>query len=253
MKFQRPIPALDSLKLAIFDFDGTLSLLREGWATIMAQQGVELLEDATRHEELELAMLMLSGKPSIVQMRKLIEFAQVAGKPHPTDEELLAQFNQRLASILDTRLGTIGTSPRGAFCVPGAIEYLEMLQQHGLRLALVSGTLRDYVLAEAAQLQLMPFFGDNVFAPAGNNDGFTKLGVIRNLMQKYNVTGPQLIGYGDGYAETVAVRELGGYVAGLATRDIGEEGLHPMKAEMLHKLGADVLVPDYRPLLGDMR
>jgi phosphoglycolate phosphatase len=252
MNFERPLPTLDSLKLAIFDFDGTLSLLREGWATIMARQGVELLEDESRFTELELAMLMLSGKPSILQMRKLIELAQAAGKPHPTDTELLKQFQERLAHILDTRLAAVASSPRGAFCVPGTFEYLDRLRSRGLHLALVSGTLKDYVVAEAEQLQLSAYFGDDLFAPEANDSAFTKLVVIRQLMQKYDVTGPQLIGYGDGYAETVAVRELGGYAVGLATRDIGEEGLHPMKAEMLHKLGADVLVPNYLPLLGEV-
>lgn len=249
MNLSRPLPNLASLRLAVFDFDGTLSLLREGWATIMAQQGVELLDDTSRQTELELEMLMLSGKPSITQMQRLIELAQAAGKPHPTDAELLHEFQNRLRGILDARLAAITTSPSGAFCVPGAITYLEHLASAGIECVLVSGTQKDFVVAEAEQLNVRRFFGDQLFAPEANNSSFRKLDVIAEMMKQRQLDGSQLIGYGDGYAETVAVRELGGYVVGLATCDIGETGLHPLKQQMLTTLGAHAILPSYLPLL----
>lgn len=250
MNPQRPFPDPGSLKLAVFDFDGTLSLLREGWATVMAQQGVELLDDPTRQAELELEMLMLSGKPSIMQMQRLIEIAQAAGRPHPSDAELLQQFQQRLAGILHARLNAVAGSPRGAFCVPGAIEILDELKLLGIPCVLVSGTLKDYVLAEAELLGVLHYFGDEVYAPEANNSTFAKTDVISGLLSQRGLEGAQLIGFGDGYAETVAVRELGGYVVGLATRDIGEDGLNTMKEGMLYRLGADIVLPNYLPLLG---
>jgi phosphoglycolate phosphatase len=251
MNPQRPFPDLGSLRLAVFDFDGTLSLLREGWATIMARQGLELLDDPTREAELELEMLMLSGKPSIVQMQRLVEIAQAAGRPHPTDAELLQQFQQRLAGILNARLNAVAGSPRGAFCVPGASEILDEFKLLGIPCVLLSGTKKDYVLAEAELLGVLHYFGGEVYAPEENNSTFTKIDVLTKLMKQHGLEGAQLIGFGDGYAETVAVQELGGYVVGLATRDIGEDGLHPMKEEMLYRLGADIVLPNYLPLLGD--
>jgi phosphoglycolate phosphatase len=250
MNLQRPFPDLGNIRLVIFDFDGTLSLLREGWATIMARQGVELLDDPSRQAELELEMLMLSGKPSIVQMQRLIDIAQAAGKPHPSDAELLHEFQQRLAGILNARLNAVSSSPRGAFCVPGAIEILDEFKHLGIPCVLVSGTLKDYVLAEAELLELLHYFGDDVYAPEANNSAFTKIDVISGLLRQRGLEGAQLVGFGDGYAETVAVRELGGYVVGLATRDIGEDGMNTMKEGMLYRLGADIVLPNYLPLLG---
>src|SRR5687767_7591257 len=59
-------------RAAVFDFDGTVSLIREGWAGIMADLGLDLLRAQGvpgDRAELEGQMLRLSGKPSIFQMR----------------------------------------------------------------------------------------------------------------------------------------------------------------------------------------
>ena len=66
----------------MFDFDGTVSLLREGWSRIMADMGVELLvRPVGVRAHLEEEMLRLSGKPSIFQMRRLTEMVTASGKP----------------------------------------------------------------------------------------------------------------------------------------------------------------------------
>ena len=60
-------------RAVVFDFDGTLSLLREGWSRLMAEIGIDHLGDRTQLEFLEREMLLLSGQPSIHQMRRLAE------------------------------------------------------------------------------------------------------------------------------------------------------------------------------------
>lgn len=233
-------------RVAVFDFDGTVSLLREGWARVMADMGVELLDDPSAFAALELEMLMLSGKPSVFQMERLRAIASERGKPSPTATELLAEFNRRLAALTDDRRAALadGTDPPEAWAVPGTHELLTNLRDRGITLVLASGTPIEAVRAEGELLKLTPFFEDRVFAPHGASGEFTKQAVIAGL----GANGEELIGFGDGYAETVEVKRVGGVAVGLATVEAGRGGLNPVKRRMLLDLGADVIAPHYEPV-----
>lgn len=232
-------------RVAVFDFDGTVSLLREGWARIMADMGVELLDDPQAFAALELEMLMLSGKPSVFQMERLRELATERGKSSPTAADLLADFNRRLAALTDDRRTSLanGTDPPEAWTVPGTHELLTNLRDRGVLLVLASGTPIQAVKVEGELLKLAPFFEDRVYAPDGTSGDFSKQAVIAGL----GVSGPELIGFGDGYAETVEVKRAGGVAVGLATVEAGRGGVNPVKRRMLIDLGADVIAPHYDP------
>jgi phosphoglycolate phosphatase len=231
-------------RAAVFDFDGTVSLIREGWAKVMAGMGAELLGDPTQHDRLELEMLKLSGKPSIFQMRRLADEAATAGKPSPHPDELLAEFVRRLAAITDDRRRRLaeGVDRPAAWAVPGTHDLLTNLRDRGVLLVLASGTPMEAVREEAELLQLTPFFGERMYAPDGHSPNFSKRDVIDELVLDF---GEQVIGFGDGYAETVEMKQVGGVAVGVASREAGEVGVNPMKRQMLIDLGADVIVPDY--------
>lgn len=68
------------IRHALFDFDGTLSLIREGWRDVMIPLMVELLLQTPRHEsESELHAIVtefvdrLTGEQTIYQMIQLCE------------------------------------------------------------------------------------------------------------------------------------------------------------------------------------
>jgi beta-phosphoglucomutase-like phosphatase (HAD superfamily) len=206
---------------------------------------VELLDDPSAFAALELEVLMLSGKPSVFQMERLRAIATERGKPSPTASELLAEFNRRLAALTDDRRAALanGTDPPEAWAVPGTHELLANLRDRGVTLVLASGTPIEAVRAEGELLKLTPFFEDRVFAPSGSSGEFTKQAVIAGL----GVSGDELIGFGDGYAETVEVKRVGGVAVGLATVEAGRGGLNPVKRRMLLDLGADVIAPHYEP------
>ena len=225
------------VRLAAFDFDGTLSLIREGWAGVMADVGCDLfasLGKAADRDGLEVEMLQLSGHPSVVQMQRL---AELAGGGEPA--ALLADFHARLFERVGGRLDDLraGRVPPAAWAVHGSHALLTALQARGAELVLLSGTDRPSVVDELALLGLDGFFGDRVYAPAG--PGFTKRAVLESL----GVTGPGLLGVGDGFAETVEVKRLGGRAVGVASREGG--GVSPVKRRLLAEWGADVIVADY--------
>ncbi|HEY2785712.1 MAG TPA: HAD family hydrolase [Fimbriiglobus sp.] len=238
------------IRAALFDFDGTLSLIREGWAGIMADLGLDLFRERAievRPDDrtfLEDQMLRLSGKPSIYQMRRLAdEISHRGGTPSDPDS-YLTEFHRRLFEKVDCRIADLeaGRVLPAAWTVSGSHALLEVLQSRGVPLYLASGTDQAHVHRELALLDLAKYFGPRVYAPANNTPQFSKRDVVEMIVRTHG--GPP-VGFGDGYAETVEVKQAGGFVVGVASREAGEPGLNELKKRMLLELGADVVVADY--------
>jgi phosphoglycolate phosphatase len=233
-------------RAAVFDFDGTVSLLREGWAGIMAGMGLERLPaGAVSAAALEDQMLRLSGMPSIFQMRKLSEVVAAHTGAAPDPDGLLQEFLRRLLAVSGERCDDVaaGRVPPEAWTVPGTHALLADLRRRGVALYLASGTDLAFVKREAELLGLTEFFGDRVYGPTEGGPEFTKRAVVAAVVREH---GGGLLGFGDGYAETVEVKAAGGTMVGVASREPGVPGANPLKRAMLAELGADVIVADYR-------
>jgi phosphoglycolate phosphatase-like HAD superfamily hydrolase len=243
-------------RVAVFDFDGTLSLIREGWARIMAEMGRDLFREQglpTGPEGellayLEDQMLRLSGKPSIYQMRNLATIVAERGGQAPDPDALLQEYLRRLHAVIDVRTRQLATgeAPPDAWTVPGSHEVLENLRRRGVALYLASGTDLKHVRAEAELLKLTEFFGNRIYAPADNTPNFAKRDVFEMILRDQRIDGEQLLSFGDGYSETVEAKRVNGVAVGVASAEAGAPGLNRMKRDMLRELGADVIVPDYR-------
>jgi phosphoglycolate phosphatase len=242
--------------VAIVDFDGTISLIREGWAKIMAELGRDILRSRTSSHEpdaqliphLEVQMLRLSGRPSFVQMQKLNEEIQSRGVDSPTPDWLHDEFLRRLYAQIEQRKRDLanGTAPPDAWTVPGTRALLELLRDRGVKLYLVSGTDRQAVLEESALLQLTEFFGPRVHAPDENTPHFHKRDAIVEILADNGIEGVQLLGFGDGFSETVEVKRVGGRAVGVASVEAGLHGMNECKRLLLTEWGADPIVPDFR-------
>lgn len=241
-------------RAAVFDFDGTLSLVREGWSAVMANLGLDLLRERNLPIEpgalelLEEEMLRLSGKPSIFQMRRLAEITVDRGRESPDPELLLAEFLRRLFATVGPRKDRLAEKldPPAAWAVRGSHAILDNLRDRGVTLYLASGTDYDYVLQEAELLDLTRYFGTHVYAPADNTPNFSKRDVMAMILREQGIAGEELLGFGDGYSETVEVKRAGGVAVGLATVEAGVPGINRMKRDILIELGADVVIADYR-------
>ena len=78
-------------RAAIFDFDGTLSLLREGWPAVMTEMMLaELRRTGTEEPAEKLVAIIdgivigLNGQPTIVQMQALAAEVARRGGVRPT-------------------------------------------------------------------------------------------------------------------------------------------------------------------------
>ena len=81
----RSVPT-NGIRVALLDFDGTLSLIRQGWQEVMVTYMMEVLGDHSPDESSEELLKLiekfvseLTGKQTIYQMLRLAEEVRVRG------------------------------------------------------------------------------------------------------------------------------------------------------------------------------
>ncbi|MEI8242179.1 MAG: HAD family hydrolase [bacterium] len=240
----------------LFDFDGTLSLIREGWPEIMIPMMVELLLATPNHEnreELENVVreyvMRLTGKQTIYQMIQLTEEIKQRGGT-PSDPLVYKQmYADRLMARIHDRREALrkGRIKPEDMLVPGSLDLLQGLLARGLRLYLASGTDAQYVLEEAGLLGLAPYFGRHIYGAQTDFKAFSKAMVIERILRENRVEGRHLLGFGDAYVEVDNVKSAGGDAVGVASDEAGRSGKpDPWKRARLVGVGADLIIPDYR-------
>jgi len=245
-----------NLKHAVFDFDGTLSLVRGGWADIMVEQFLEHLPRHSSEEEsafrqfLFHEILALNGKPTVYQMQLLAELVVKRGGTPDTADNYNTDFQRRLRHKITERLSLIREqkAQRDQFLIHEARAMLTQMQAHGVTLHLLSGTAHPDLLIESAALGIADFFGPRIYGPKDLQPGFTKRAVFERIFNEYSLTPEQLICFGDGAVEIMDTRRLGGLAVAVASDENanGSGRLDEHKQKHLLTAGAQVVIPDYR-------
>ena len=243
-------------QFVLFDFDGTLSLIREGWQSIMIPMMVEQLQESGAAEPPEaLAATVrdfvyeLTGKQTIYQMIRLAEEIRKRGGRARAPLEYKRMYHDRLMARIHHRREALrgGTAAPETMVVPGSLVLLRELRERGVRMFLASGTDERYVLEEARLLGLEPFFGRYMYGALDDPTSFSKQLVIERILKENQVPGASLLGFGDGYVEIDNVKSAGGTAVGVATDEEGRSGRpDAWKRERLIGVGADLIVPDFR-------
>jgi phosphoglycolate phosphatase-like HAD superfamily hydrolase len=250
----RPDLPRGGFRAALFDFDGTLSLIRGDWPRVMIPMMVEVLR-ATGTGESEEALtalvdefvMQLNGRPSIDQMARLADEVRRRGGAARSAEEYKAEYLDRLMRVVGRRTAEIESGRRSPadWALPGTHAFLDELRRRGLVLYLASGTDEEFVRREAALLRLTDYFGPRIFA--ATPDGlFSKRGVVERMLRENAIRGEQLLGFGDGVVEIEEVKRAGGVAVAVAFDDERGEGVSGWKRERLVEAGADVVIADYR-------
>lgn len=252
----REVALTEPPRHAVFDFDGTLSLIREGWPEVMVPLMVEVLRaTGTSESDDELSRLsldfimQLTGKQTIYQMMRLAdEVRQRGGSPEDPlvykqryHDRLLVRINHRRDGL---RTGGIAAEE---FLVPGSVELLRGLQSRGVMLYLASGTDEVYVREEVELLGLTPYFGAHIYGARDDFQNFSKQMVIERILRENNAAGSRLLGFGDGYVEIDNIKTAEGTAIAVASDEQNKSGRpDPWKRDRLIGVGADIVVPDYR-------
>jgi hypothetical protein len=94
-------------------------------------------------------------------------------------------------------------------------------------------------------LDFHAYFDKRVHGPVNQDPKFSKLTVMQQLV-KQGYPAKSIIAIGDGPAEIVAIKQVGGLAIGLASNEIAGSGVDPLKREHLIRAGADIIIGDYR-------
>lgn len=249
-------PELDLglIRHALFDFDGTISLIREGWQEVMEAMMVELLMDTPEHEtESDIKSIVkefiteLTGKQTIYQMIRLCEEIAMRGG-QPADPLVYKQiYHAQLLERIQHRLDGLesGQLHPDEMLVPGSLEILNRLKEKNISCYLASGTDETYVVNEADLLGVTPYF-KAVYGALDDYKNFSKRMVIQRIIQENDLKGVELVAFGDGYVEIEDTKGVGGIAVGVATNEDTRTGVNEWKRTRLMRAGADIIIPDFR-------
>jgi len=244
---------------AVLDFDGTISLIREGWQQIMVPYFIDELGKAPGAREFspdEISyrvrdfVTVLTGKQTIYQCIRLAEEITALGGVPQDPQVYKDEYQRRLLVHIEERIAGLenGSIEPETLTVPGSYDLLDMLVRHNVTPYLASGTDEVYVLNEAKLLGVDKYFGDRMFGAQREYKTFSKKMVIERILRENHLEGAKLLGFGDGYVEIENVREVGGFAVGVASNESERKGIDEWKRERLIRAKANIIVPDYRDL-----
>jgi phosphoglycolate phosphatase-like HAD superfamily hydrolase len=252
----RPLARRDPPRHVLFDFDGTLSLIREGWPEVMVPLMVEVLQaTGTKETPAELSqragdfVMQLTGKQTIYQMIRLAEEVTKCGGVPLDPTEYKQMYHDRLLERIADRRQRLqaGALAPAEMVVPYSFELLDELVARGVAIYLASGTDQAYVDEEVRLLGLDRYFGKHVYGAIDDYKNFSKAMVIERILAQHQVDGTELLGFGDGYVEIHNIKAVGGTAVAVASDEAGRSGKpDPWKRDRLIGAGADLVIPDFR-------
>ena len=247
---------------AVFDHDGTISTLRQGWEDIMRPVMVKSILGEHYHNASENIKVEVNeyvqnyidkstGIQTILQMQALVEIVNEFGYVK-NDDILTAQgykeiYNKELMKVVGKRFNLLKTKKLDVadFTINGSVAFLKKLQDKRVCLYLASGTDENDVIKEAKMLGYADLFNGGIFGAVGDVKKYSKKLVMENIMRQNNLKGPQLAVFGDGPVELREARKHGGIAIGIASDEIQRFGLNIEKRERLIKAGANLIIPDF--------
>jgi phosphoglycolate phosphatase len=241
-------------RVVLFDFDGTLSLIRSGWMNVMVPMMVEVLADLkTGESEEQLRTLVeefvwrLTGKETIYQMIAFAEAVEARGGKPLEPLAYKKMYLDLLWVKIESRVEALrkGQADPEQYLVPGARELLERLKARGLKMYLASGTDEIYMKEEARLLGVSKYFDGGVYGALDDYKSFSKAILIQRILSTAEFQGNEFLGFGDGYVEIEEVKNVGGVAVGVASEEPACTKVDQWKRQRLIGVGADYIVPNF--------
>lgn len=247
-------------RFALMDFDGTLSLIREGWQKIMKSYFYEEMIKApdAKQESKESLRACIdefvdvnTGKQTIYQCIDLAEEIKKRSGTPLDPQDYKDEYQRRLLVEIDDRIKGLesGTIDPHSLMVPGSESLLKALKERGVSIFIASGTDEIYARHEADLLNVPQYIAERVYGAQRDYKSFSKAMVVQRIIQENHLSGEELIGFGDGFVEIENVKEKGGFAVGVASDEKNHDGrVDAWKRQRLIRAGADIIIPDYTHL-----
>ena len=247
------------LEYAVFDHDGTISVLREGWEEIMEECMVQAITgwkpcDAELTEKIRRSsrdfIVRSTGIQTINQMAMLVGIIKKWGLI-PESEILTPQqykdiYNEALLAFIAKRVENVkhGLLTPADVTVAGSIAFLRTLAENGVRIYLASGTDQEDVHREAELLGYAGYFTGGIYGSVGDMHNDPKRQVLRRILAEEKVDTARLAIFGDGPVEMREAHDNGALAVGIQSNEVRRYGWNESKHKRLLQAGADLLVPD---------
>ncbi len=248
---------------AIFDHDGTISTLRQGWEAVMEPMMIKSIlgeRYAVADETLYGRVVKrvrdyidkTTGIQTLTQMQGLArlvrEFRLVPEAEVLDEHRYKAIYLDALMGLVRERLAKLrrGELDVADFTVKNAPAVLRRLHQAGVMLHLASGTDQNDVVAEAEALGYAPLFEGRIYGAMGDVTQEAKRIVLDRILSGIGADHMgQVATFGDGPVEIRETRKRGGVSIGIASDEVRRYGLSASKRSRLIRAGAVLVVPDF--------
>jgi len=248
---------------AIFDHDGTISTLREGWELIMGPMMIKAIlgdkfldADESLYQKVKARsdefIDKTTGIQTLVQMKGLIELIREFGcvpEDKIRDEFGYKQiYNDELLIMVKVREEKFlkGELSLEDLTLKNAVPFLQKLHDAGVKLYLASGTDEADVKCEARVLGYDHLFEGRIFGAVGDITMEAKKIVLDRILDSIGEPAFGTVAtFGDGPVEIRETRKRGGITIGIASNELRRYGLNESKRTRLIKAGTDIIVPDF--------
>jgi len=255
-----------NIQHAIFDNDGTISTLREGWELIMGPMMVKAILGEKYSEADETLFIKVksrvnefisktTGIQTLMQMKYLSELVKEFGFV-PADQILDESgykkiYNKELMQMVKQREEKLlcGELVIEDLTLKNSVHFLKQLYDNGIKLYLTSGTDEADVKHESSVLGYDFLFEGRIYGAIGDVTKEAKKIVLDRILDSIGESESRSIAtFGDGPVEIRETHKRGGITVGIASNELKRYGLNKVKRTRLIKAGADVIIPDFSQL-----
>lgn len=253
---------LGHIRYAVFDHDGTISSLRQGWEEIMEPvmmksilgRQYDTVDAGTYNKVMAQVKEFIhktTGIQTIYQMEGLVNLVREFG--YVPEDEILDKFqykeiyNDGLMEMVNKRMEKLAAGELGQedYTMKGAVAFLYQLKERGVTMYLASGTDVDDVKNEAQMLGYADLFDGGIYGALKDYTKFSKKMIIEKIIRDNNLRGNELAVFGDGPDEIREGRRAGGISVGITSNELQRFGHNPAKRPRLVKAGAQLMIPDF--------
>jgi len=258
----RSMPKELNLECAIFDHDGTISTLRQGWEGVMAPMMIKAIlgrhydtADEALYQRVvarvEEYIDQTTGVQTLSQMQGLIDIVrdfELVSEAHILDMHGYKRvYNEALLGKVTHRLAHLGHGELAGedFSIKNSVHFLSTLRNAGIRCFLASGTDQVDVVAEARAMGYADLFDGGIFGAVGDIDRDAKQVVLERIMDQMGDLRGRVVTFGDGPVEIRETHLRGGLPIGVASDEVRRFGLNQTKRSRLIRAGAALIIPDF--------
>ena len=252
-----PLEPRPEISHVLFDFDGTISLIRQGWPDVMVPMFVEALprrpgetdDDIRRmvrrrHHAVERQADHLPDDPA---RREDPRARRPAGRPARLQTRIPAAARTRTsaaarprspaAPLRPTPCSSTRSGPCSSTCSPSDCRSISP-----------AAPISPRSSARPSLLDVARYFGGHIYGALDDYKQFSKKIVIDRILQEHAITGRHLLSFGDGYVEIENTKQAGGLAVAVASDEAnnGSGQVDEWKRERLLGVGADAVIPDFR-------